>query len=101
MKGEGKEAHLFPLNGVFSRGLGLTLPLHVVSEHDDLRLDRGHAHWVNVWQRENGKQLRERKQDTWNLRASIHSKGVQKSVSYNQKASHCLNNHVIRLLKRP
>lgn len=48
MKGEGKEAHLFPLNGVFSRGLGLTLPLHVVSEHDDLRLDRGHAHWVNV-----------------------------------------------------
>lgn len=61
MNGQWKEdwesdgAHLFPVNSVRSRGLGLTLPLHLVSEHDDLRLDRGHGHWVDVWQRQKKK----------------------------------------------
>lgn len=40
--------HLFPLDSVCGRGLGLTLPLHFVPEHDDLRLGRDDAHRVDV-----------------------------------------------------
>lgn len=40
--------HLFPLDSVRGRGLGLTLPLYFVPEHDDLRLGRDDAHRVNV-----------------------------------------------------
>lgn len=60
-----EDTYLFPLNSVCSRGLGLTLPLDIVSKHDDLRLDRGDAHRVNVCQTHTQKQLRERKEDTW------------------------------------
>lgn len=48
-EGSGGGAHLFPVNGVRSGGLGLALPLHLVSEHDDLGLVGHHAHWVDVW----------------------------------------------------
>lgn len=48
-EGRGGGAHLFPVNGVRSGGLGLALPLHLVSEHDDLGLVGHHAHWVDVW----------------------------------------------------
>lgn len=40
--------HLFPLDSVCGRGLGLALPLHFVPEHDDLRLGRDDAHRVDV-----------------------------------------------------
>lgn len=40
--------HLFPLDSVRGGRLGLTLPLHFVPEHDDLRLGRGDAHWLDV-----------------------------------------------------
>lgn len=40
--------HLFPLDSVCSGGFGLTLPLHFVSEHYDLRLGRNDTHRVNV-----------------------------------------------------
>lgn len=61
---ESKVVHLFPVNSVRSRGLGLTLPLHLVSEHDNLRLGRGNGHRVNVWQRENGKRPTEKRRTT-------------------------------------
>lgn len=48
-EGGGDGAHLHPVHGVCSRGLGLALPLHLVSEHDHLGLVRDHAHWVDVW----------------------------------------------------
>lgn len=48
-EGGGDGAHHHPVHGVCSRGLGLALPLHLVSEHDHLGLVRDHAHRVDVW----------------------------------------------------